>query len=191
MIVESDNLAANALLAASVGGVGTEDAIVGAERMSAMLTNLGFPETFQYVPFEAQDYIKLMKLKVRTGPARGGKPPYTEAGRYLRTTPREMATLYVEVDRCTRGEGLLLERFGDMLTPERCQEMLDNLAQNGDNRRLVAGLPEGCELSTKADGSMTCRRMLALCARPAGTMSSPFMCIDRLRRVMRRFPTEL
>ncbi len=150
MIVESDNLAANALLAASVGGVGTEDAIVGAERMSAMLANLGFPETFQYVPFEAQDYIKLMKLKVRAGPARGGKPPYTEAGRYLRTTPREMATLYVEVDRCARGEGLLLERFDDMLTPERCQEMLDNLAQNGDNRRLVAGLPEGVRVEHKS-----------------------------------------
>ncbi len=54
MIVESDNLAANALLAASIGGVGTEDAIVGAERMSALLADLGFPETFQYVPFEAQ-----------------------------------------------------------------------------------------------------------------------------------------
>jgi hypothetical protein len=69
--VESDNLAANALLAASIGGVGTEDAIVGAERMSKMLADLGFPETFQYVPFEAQDYIKLMKLKVKAGPANG------------------------------------------------------------------------------------------------------------------------
>lgn len=150
MIVDSDNLAANALLAASVGGVGTEDAIVGAERMSAMLADLGFTETFQYVPFEAQDYIKLMKLKVKAGPARGGKPPYTDAGRYLRTTPREMATLYVEVDRCARGEGLLLERFDDMLTPERCQEMLDNLANNDDNRRMVAGIPEGVRVEHKS-----------------------------------------
>lgn len=150
MIIDSDNLAANALLAASIGGVGTEDAIVGAERMSKMLADLGFPETFQYVPFEAQDYIKLMKLKVKAGPARGGKPPYTDAGRYLRTTPREMATLYVELDRCARGEGLLLERFNDTLTPERCQEMLDNLAENGDERRMVAGLPEGVRVEHKS-----------------------------------------
>jgi len=150
MIVESDNLAANALLAASIGGVGTEDAIVGAERMSKMLADLGFPETFQYVPFEAQDYIKLMKLKVKAGPARGGKPPYTDAGRYLRTTPREMATLYVEVDRCARGEGLLLDRFNDMLTPERCQEMLDHLAENGDTRRMITGIPEGVRVEHKS-----------------------------------------
>jgi beta-lactamase class A len=150
MIVESDNLAANALLAASIGGGGTEDAIVGAERMSEVLSDLGFRETFQYVPFEAQDYIRLMKLKVKAGPARGGKPPYTDAGRYLRTTPREMAMLYVEVDRCARGEGLLLERFADMLTPERCQEMLDNLAENGDDRRMVAGLPEGVRVEHKS-----------------------------------------
>lgn len=150
MIIDSDNLAANALLAASVGGVGTEDAIAGAEQMSAMLADLGFPETFQYVPFEAQDYIRLMKLKVKAGPARGGKPPYTDAGRYLRTTPREMATLYVELDRCARGEGLLLERFDDVLTPERCQDMLDNLAENGDERRMVAGLPEGIRVEHKS-----------------------------------------
>ncbi len=150
MIVDSDNLAANALLAASIGGVGTEDAITGAERMSAMLADLGFPETFQYVPFEAQDYIRLMKLKVKAGPARGGKPPYTDAGRYLRTTPREMATLYVEVDRCARGEGVLLERFDDMLTPERCQEMLDNLAENGDRRRMIAGIPDGVRVEHKS-----------------------------------------
>ena len=150
MIVESDNLAANALLAASIGGVGTEDAIVGAERMSALLADLGFTETFQYVPFEAQDYIKLMKLKVKAGPARGGKPPYTEAGRYLRTTPREMASLYVEVDRCARGEGMLLEKFSDTLTPERCLEMLDRLAGNGDRRRMVAGIPEGVRVEHKS-----------------------------------------
>lgn len=150
MIVESDNLAANALLAASIGGVGTEDAIVGAERMSALLADLGFTETFQYVPFEAQDYIKLMKLKVKAGPARGGKPPYTEAGRYLRTTPREMASLYVEVDRCARGEGMLLEKFSDTLTPERCLEMLDHLAENGDTRRMVAGIPQGVRVEHKS-----------------------------------------
>ncbi|MGQ9550367.1 MAG: serine hydrolase [Roseiflexus sp.] len=150
MIVESDNLAANALLAASIGGVGTEDAIVGAERMSALLADLGFAETFQYVPFEAQDYIKLMKLKVKAGPDRGGKPPYTDAGRYLRTTPREMASLYVEVDRCARGEGMLLEKFSDTLTPERCLEMLDHLAENGDTRRMVAGIPQGVRVEHKS-----------------------------------------
>jgi beta-lactamase class A len=168
MIVESDNLAANALLAASIGGVGTEDAIVGAERMSKMLADLGFPETFQYVPFEAQDYIKLMKLKVKAGPARGGKPPYTEAGRYLRTTPREMASLYAEVDRCARGEGMLLEKFGDTLTPERCLEMLDRLAENGDKRRMVAGIPEGVRVEHKSGWTEDMQADVGIVRSPGG-----------------------
>ncbi|NWG20357.1 MAG: serine hydrolase [Chloroflexi bacterium] len=150
MIIESDNLAANALLAASVGGTGTEDAIIGAEQMSAMLAELGLKETFQYVPFEAQDYIKLMKLKIKAGPTRGGVPPYTDAGRYLRTTPGEMAQLYIEIDRCARGQGVLLETFGDTLTSERCIEMLDRLETNGDRKRMVAGVPEGVRVEHKS-----------------------------------------
>lgn len=150
MIIESDNLAANTMLAAAVGGGGTEDAIIGAERMSAMLADLGFGETFQYVPFEATDYIRLMKLKVKAGPARGGEAPYTEAGRYLRTTPREMAQLYVTIDQCARDEGLLLEEFGDTLTPERCIEMLDRLEENGDDKRMVSGIPAGVRVEHKS-----------------------------------------
>jgi len=143
MIVESDNLAANGLLAAGAGGEGTEYAFAGADKMSTMLQEkLGLQHTYLYVPYETTDYIKLYKPKYRCGPqGRVGEPPYTEMGACLRATPRSIAKIYELIDQCARGEGLLLDTF-PKLNPRRCQEMLDRLATNGDKTRMLAGLPD-------------------------------------------------
>jgi beta-lactamase class A len=151
MIVESDNIEANLLLAASVGGGGTEEALKGAEKMSAMLADLDLEHTYQWVPYEALDYIRLNKLKYRCGPKDPvGPKPYTETGCALRTTPAEMAQLYIWIEQCSRGEGALLEKFGDALTPERCEEMIARLEKNGDTKRMVAGLPAGTTVAHKS-----------------------------------------
>jgi beta-lactamase class A len=151
MIVESDNLEANYLLAAAIGGGGTEDAIKGAEAMSAMLADLGLENTYQYVPYEAGEYIRLNKLKVKSGPKDPvGPAPHTESGRWLRTTPAEMAQLYVWIEQCSRGEGLLLEKFAETLTAERCKAMIARLEKNGDTERMVAGLPPGTVVAHKS-----------------------------------------
>jgi beta-lactamase class A len=150
MIVESDNLEANYLLAAAIGGGGTEDAIKGAEAMSAMLADLGLENTYQYVPYEAGEYIRLNKLKVKSGPKDPvGPAPHTESGRWLRTTPAEMAQLYVWIEQCSRGEGMLLEKF-DTLDAERCKAMIARLEKNGDTERMVAGLPPGTVVAHKS-----------------------------------------
>ncbi|MBO9320388.1 MAG: serine hydrolase, partial [Chloroflexus sp.] len=88
MIVESDNLAANDILAAGAGGVGTDIAFRGAVEMSDMLADLGLEHTYLYIPFESVDYIKLYNIKYRCGPKDPvGEPPYTETGCALRATP--------------------------------------------------------------------------------------------------------
>lgn len=151
MITESDNIEANLLLAAAVGGGGTEEAIKGAEQMSAMLADLGLKNTYQYVPYEAGDYIRQNKIKVKSGPPDPvGEKPYTESGRWLRTTPAEMAQLYVWIAQCSHGKGVLLEKFADSLTPARCQEMIGRLEQNADTKRMVAGLPPGTSVAHKS-----------------------------------------
>lgn len=151
MIVESDNLAANGLLAAAAGGQGTEYAFTGAEAMSTMLQEaLGLKHTYLYIPFEASDYIKLYKPKYRCGPSGPvGEKPYTEHGNCLRAEPASMARLYQLIDQCARGEGLLLAQFA-RLSPQRCQEMLDRLATNGDTTRMVAGVPAGVRVEHKS-----------------------------------------
>jgi beta-lactamase class A len=151
MIEESDNIAANALLAAGAGGQGTEYAFIGADEMSTMLQEqLGLKHTYLYVPYETTDYIKLYKPKFRCGPAGPvGAKPYTEMGACLRAEPASMAKLYLMIDQCANGEGLLLEQF-PKLSAKRCQEMLDRLSKNEDDTRMVAGVPEGVRVEHKS-----------------------------------------
>ncbi|MBC8160556.1 MAG: serine hydrolase [Roseiflexaceae bacterium] len=150
MIIESDNLKANDVLAASVGGIATEQAFEGAQLMSDMLAELGLPTTYQYTPFEANDFIKLYKTKYTLGPKQAGQPPYTASSRVQRTTPAEMAQLYVMIEQCSRGEGALVEAFPDTLDDQRCQEMLDLLRQNEDVKRMVSGLPASADVAHKS-----------------------------------------
>jgi len=150
MIVESDNLKANDLLAAAAGGTSTESAFQGAEQMSAMLADLGLKNTFLYVPFESGDFIKLYKVKFKIGPKQGGVAPFTKASNTLRTTPFEMAQIYIGLEQCSQGQGVLLEKYGENLTAERCKEMIGWLETNGDRTRMLAGLPKDAKVAHKS-----------------------------------------
>jgi beta-lactamase class A len=150
MIVESDNLKANDVMAASAGGTATESAFQGAEEMSAMLADLGLKNTFLYVPFESADFIKLYKVKYKTGPKQGGEAPFITSSNTLRTTPYEMAQIYIYLEQCSRGQGVLLEKFSKNLTADRCQEMIDWLEKNGDAKRMMSGLPKGARVAHKS-----------------------------------------
>ncbi len=150
MIVDSDNLAANTILAASVGGSGTEDALRGAEQMSATMKELGLSHIYLYVPFEATEYLAQRKVKYKLGPKRDGDAPYTDSGRALRATPAEMAQIYVLIDQCSQGQGALLEKYGKHLNAKRCQEMLDRLNENGDRSRMRSGLPSTARVEHKS-----------------------------------------
>jgi beta-lactamase class A len=151
MIVDSDNLSANQMLAASAGGSGTEDALVGALDMSEMLKDLGLEHTYQNMPYEASDYlIKVRGFKIKRGPEREGPAPHTEADPVLRTTPAEMSQIFLWIDQCSRGTGVLLERFSSSLTAARCREMIDRLEQNGDHTRMLAGFPDDTRVAHKS-----------------------------------------
>jgi beta-lactamase class A len=150
MIVESDNWSANQMLAASVGGTDVMAALEGAKLMTSMLEELGLEHTYQYSPYQSQDFLLKRNVPVQTGPAREGEAPYTEADRRLRTTPAEMSKIFVLIEACSHGEGLLLELYDEMLTSERCQEMIELLRRNADNGRMVAGFPKGTQVAHKS-----------------------------------------
>jgi beta-lactamase class A len=150
MIVESDNLKANDLLAAAAGGTSTETAFEGANQMSAMLADLGLKNTFLYVPFESGDFIKLYKTKFKTGPAKGGEAPFIKASNTLRTTPFEMAQIYIDLEQCSQGKGLLLEKYSENLSAARCKEMIGWLETNGDRTRMLSGLPKDAKVAHKS-----------------------------------------
>lgn len=151
MIIDSDTGAANALLAASVGGSTSNDAARGALHMTAMLEELGLQHTYLRTPYIEEDVLPdLAGLDVYPGPEPEGAPPYTVADPWLRATPAEIGQLFLWIERCVQGRGPLPARFGATLTPERCREMIDLLEQNGDRSRLVAGMLEGTFVAHKS-----------------------------------------
>jgi beta-lactamase class A len=151
MIVESDNLRANDVLAASMDGSGTDDAYVGVLTMNKMLSDLGFEHTYMNMPYEGYDYLVGTRgIDIRRGPAQEGLPPYTEADPILRTTPAEISRLFLMINECSEGEGMLLARFPQQLSAERCQEMLDLLARNADDTRMVAPIPDDVRVEHKS-----------------------------------------
>lgn len=153
MIVESDNYSANSMLAVSAGGgpTDTDKALEGALAMSDMMKKtLGLKHTYQNMPYEAREYlVNVRGIKIKRGPAVEGPEPYTDADPVLRTTPFEMSSIFLMIEQCSHGDGLLLEKF-DTLSPERCTEMIKRLEQNGDKSRMVAGLPSGTVVAHKS-----------------------------------------
>jgi beta-lactamase class A len=151
MIIESDNLKANDVLAATVGGTGTDAAYDGVLALNDFLQELGFQHTYMNMPFEAYDYlVGIRGLSIAQGPPREGSPPYTKPDTILRTTPAEISRLFLMIEACSQGEGELLERYPEQLSAEECQEILDLLAQNADTARLVAGIPAGVRVEHKS-----------------------------------------
>jgi beta-lactamase class A len=149
MIIDSENIEANSLLAAAAGGQGTEVALQGVNEMSEMLRSLGLEHSYQLIPYESGEWLILQSMLPGGGPPREGEPPYTASDPYVRTTPREMGELFVMLDECARGTGPLLEKVGGKLTADLCAEMIDWLQQPHDPERMVAGLPAGTRIAHK------------------------------------------
>ena len=153
MIVESDNYSANSMLAVSAGGTptDTDKALEGALAMSDMMKQtLGLQHTYQNMPYEAREYlVNVRGIKIKRGPPVEGSKPYTDADPVLRTTPFEMSSLFLMIEQCSHGQGILLEKF-DTLSAERCKEMIKRLEQNGDKTRMLAGLPVGAVVAHKS-----------------------------------------
>jgi beta-lactamase class A len=90
------------------------------------------------------------KLTIPKGPPEQGVAPYTEADPYVRTTPAEIARLLQLIEECSRGKGQLLDHYSDALGADECREMLQLLERNGDNERMLSGLPAGTRVAHKS-----------------------------------------
>lgn len=151
MIVDSDNLAANKMLATSVDGDGTEAAYLGTQEMNKMFQALGLEHTYQNMPYEGRDFlIGVLKYNIVRGPKIDGPAPNTDADPLLRTTPAEMAKVFIELYHCSQGKGELLKLYPDTLNAERCGEILALMHENADNSRMMSGLPADAYVSHKS-----------------------------------------
>ena len=151
MSVDSDNLAANKMLATSVDGDGTEAAYLGTQEMNKMFQALGLERTYQNMPYEGRDFlIGVLKYNIVRGPKIDGPAPNTDADPLLRTTPAEMSKVFIELYHCSQGKGELLKLYPDTLNAERCGEILALMHENADNSRMMSGLPADAYVSHKS-----------------------------------------
>jgi beta-lactamase class A len=149
VIIDSENIEANSLLAAAVGGEGTESALEGVNEMSLMLEDLGLEHTYQLIPYESGEWLIQQSRLPAGGPPQEGQEPFTAPDPYVRTTPREMGSLFVMLHECSEGKGTLLEKVGGKLTADLCKEMIAWLQRPHDEERMVAGLPAGTLVAHK------------------------------------------
>lgn len=169
MIIDSDNIAANRMLATSMSGEGTESAYQGAQNMNEMFTALGLEHTYQNLPYEARDYlIGTLNYTIKGGPKEEGTPPFTDADPMLRTTPREMATVFHALHQCSHSEGPLLVLYPDTMNADRCTEMLLLMRENADYTRMMRGLPDDVVVAHKSGWIEDMQADVGIVTTPAG-----------------------
>ena len=64
--------------------------------------------------------------------------------------PLEIAQIYIDLEQCSHGQGVLLEKYGENLTAARCKEMIGWLETNGDYTRIRLGLPNDAKVAHKS-----------------------------------------
>lgn len=147
MIEQSDNFASNELLEM----IGDGDGLRGTRRMNTTLVDvLGIEFTTLAAPFESITYLSKFQGIEIPRRSQEGAAPFTDADPYVRATPNEMTRIVTAIVRCANGDGPLLDMAETELTPERCREILDVMAQNEDINKIVAGVPADAFVAHKS-----------------------------------------
>lgn len=130
---ESSNFAANQL----IRFLGNGDIFTGARRVTEFMHELGFTNTYLQTGYDD----KSPRAEIPT-PANQRTDWNTNPDTHLQSTPADMGRLLAEIYRCTQGDGLLLETFGDDFTPEECEYILFYMSHDEFRELIWAGLPK-------------------------------------------------
>ncbi len=140
MMILSENPPADALMEQAIGST------LAPLRVSQDLQKLGFANTFLAGYF----YLGAPLLQRFDTPANTRGDINLRPDMYNQTTAGEMGRLLVEIYRCAKGSpGLLTATFGDQITAEKCQLMLDLMQRNKIGVLIEAGVPEGTPVAHK------------------------------------------
>lgn len=129
---ESNNHAANQLLAYL--GDGSLDA--GTARFTAFMRELGMQSTYMQSGYDAQ--VQLPQIPT---PGNQRTDWNTNPDSNLQTTAAEMGRTLAAIYQCTQGRGLLIETFGDRITPDECLSILYYMSHDEFQEMVWAGLP--------------------------------------------------
>ncbi len=129
---ESNNFAANQLL----GYLGDGDTLAGTARFTALMRELGMVNTYMQSGYDAQ--VQLPQI-----PTPGNQRTDWTANpdSNIQSTPAEMGRILAAIYHCSEGHGVLLETFGDAITPEECRTILFYMSHDEFQELVWAGLP--------------------------------------------------
>jgi beta-lactamase class A len=129
---ESNNHAANQLL--SYLGDGSVEA--GTARFTTFMRELGMQSTYMQSGYDAQ--FQLAQIPT---PGNQRDDWNTNPDSNLQTTTAEMGRTMAAIYQCTQGRGLLIETFGDRITPDECLTLLFYMSHDEFQELVWAGLP--------------------------------------------------
>ena len=129
---ESNNHAANQLLV----WLGDGDMGAGTRRFTDFMHSLGFVSTYMQSGYDIE--VQFPQLPT---PGNQREDWNTNPDTNLQSTPTEMGRLLAAIYQCTLGEGLLIEKYGDTITPDECNTILFYMSHDEFQEMLWAGLP--------------------------------------------------
>jgi len=140
MIGQSNNQAADWIMSNLM------DQITGPLMVADDMKALGLENTFLAGYF----YVGAPQLKAFKTPANQRTDVTTDPDTYSQTTPAEVGQLLADIYECAqRGGGSLIAAFGDEITQEECQMMIQNLKNDHTPALIPAGVPDGIEVAHK------------------------------------------
>lgn len=142
MLTESDNAAANRLLAK----IGTGDPYTGVLRVTDFVGSLGLQSTYLAAPYDLRADVPAPNVatpaNVRTDIATNPDP-------YIQTTPLEIGMLLESIYHCARGGGCLRALYPREITPAKCQDLLALMERNEIEPLAGQGMPPGTRIAHK------------------------------------------
>ncbi len=142
MLTESDNAAANRLLAK----IGAGDPYTGVLQVTGFLGSLGLTSSYLAAPYDLKDDVP---------PPNIATPANTRAGvtadpdPYIQTTPLEAGILLESIYHCARGGGCLRALYPRAITPDVCQDLLSLMERNEIHALAGEGMPPGTRIAHK------------------------------------------
>jgi hypothetical protein len=136
----SGNYTSNLLLRLVGGG----DSFGGVQKLTESMRRLGLVNTFMVSPYDVEEVATPIVT-----PANSRTDKNTKPDPHMQTTPEDIGLLLEMIYHCAHSGGNLLAAYGDQLTPNECQAILDVMAENKVGSFLEAGTPDGVPVAHK------------------------------------------
>ena len=144
LVIQSGNFSANLLLDIVAG---EDNAYLGADLVTEFLQGLGLENTFIAVPYEEQPRPGRASYET---PANTKEGLLTDPDPAMQTTAEDMGTLMAMIYYCAQQSGGgLVAAYGDQITQEDCQQLLDFMKLNNIGSLIEEGVPPDAPVAHK------------------------------------------